>query len=47
MTDSKTVAVTDAAEEMLAAIVRHLREAHSVELDGTPVNYALTTVSYG
>lgn len=44
VTDCKTVAVADTAEELLAAVAQHARDAHQVELNDTLIDYALTTV---
>lgn len=32
-------------EELLAIVADHARKAHGVELNGTLINYALTTVT--
>lgn len=44
VTDCKLVAVADTAEELLAAVAQHAHDAHDVELNGTLIDYALTTV---
>ena len=44
VTDCKNVAVADSAEELLSAVAQHAQDAHGVELNGTLINYALTTV---
>ena len=44
VTDCGKVAVADTAEELLAAVAQHARDAHKVELNGTLIDYALTTV---
>ena len=44
VTDCKKVAVADTAEELLAAVAEHAKQAHSVDLNGTLIDYALTTV---
>ena len=38
------MAVADTAEQLLAAVATHARDAHNVELNGTLIDYALTTV---
>lgn len=45
VTDCKTTARADSAEELLAAVAAHAREAHGVELNDTLIDYALTTVT--
>ncbi len=45
VTDCKTVARADSAEELLAAVAAHARGAHGVELNDTLIDYALTTVT--
>ncbi len=44
VTDCKTVAVADSAEDLLAAVAEHAEKAHGVQLNGTLIDYALTTV---
>ena len=43
-TDRGKVAVADTAAELLEAVAQHAREAHHVELNGTLIDDALTTV---
>ncbi len=44
VTDCRKVAVAGTAEELLAVVAEHARDAHGVELNGTLIDYALTTV---
>lgn len=45
VTDCRTIARAETAEELLAAVAAHARAAHGVELNDTLIDYALTTVS--
>lgn len=40
----KAVTTAPSAEELLAKVAAHARDAHGVELNQTLVDYALTTV---
>ena len=44
ITDRGKVAVADTAPELLETVAQHPREAHHVELNGTLIDDALTTV---
>ncbi len=44
VTDCKTVARAETAEELLEIVAEHARTAHGVELNGTLIDYALSTV---
>lgn len=44
ITDCKTVATAQSAEELLAAVASHAKQIHGVELNDTLIDYALSTV---
>lgn len=44
VTDCKAVTTAETKEELLAKVAEHAEHAHGVELNGTLIDYALTTV---
>jgi predicted small metal-binding protein len=45
VTDCKSVTTADTKDELLAKVAAHAKEAHSVDLNETLIDYALTTVN--
>lgn len=45
VTDCKSATSAETADELLAKVAEHARTAHGVELNGTLINYALSTVT--
>lgn len=44
VTDCNAVTTADTKGELLAKVAEHAEHAHGVELNGTLIDYALTTV---
>ncbi len=44
VTDCKAVTKAESKDELLALVAEHAKQAHGVELNGTLIDYALTTV---
>lgn len=44
VTDCKAVTTADSKDELLAKVAEHAKHVHGVELNGTLIEYALTTV---
>lgn len=46
LTDCKAVTTAETKEELLAKVAEHAEHEHGVALNGTLINYALTTVRH-
>lgn len=44
VTDCKAVTTAETKEELLALVAEHAQHEHGVELNGTLIDYALSTV---
>jgi predicted small metal-binding protein len=44
VTDCKVVTTADTKDELLAQVAAHAKQAHSIDLNETLIDYALTTV---
>ena len=44
VTDCKHVATADSKDELVEQVAKHAKDVHGVDLNGTLLDYALTTV---
>lgn len=44
VTDCKAVTTADSKDELLGKVAKHAKEVHGVDLNGTLIDYALSTV---